>query len=308
MQREEIFAGCKHIIDELRRDIDIRIKCDKKFVDEANARIKKVGNYKSKLTEYAAYSGVGMSSSQGEMYGALGAKSLGDLIDHKEEYLTERFYAYVLSSYFPDRIEEMSAVCNKELNKYAQPVYPIIGAVAGAFVSWWLSVGLGALGFLATIALYKKTARSAAPYTRALRAMKSAKAFVEGEIAGMDEEKKKRIRLLSIHFSKQRASSILERMRCEALKAQIDALTRPRSSNAVSGSESACSENVGGDGSARREIVDEYGRTKGYVEDGRMYDEKSDRIGYVGSDNRVYDNSGARTGEVESGGRIREYK
>ena len=213
MQREEIFEGCKHIIAELEREIDTRISCDKKFVDDWNSKIKKVGNYKSKLIQYDSYPGVGMTMSQREIYSHFGPRSLGDLMEHKEEYLTDRFYAYVLSLYFPDRIAELSALRSKLLHKYAQPIYPIIGAVAGMLISPWLAAALGAVGLFAMTLVYKMTAKNAEPYTRILRAMESARSFVEGELRTMDEERKMRINILSTSFGRQRGESLIARRR-----------------------------------------------------------------------------------------------
>ena len=59
---------------------------------------------------------------------------------------------------------------------------------------------------------------------------------------------------------------------------------------------------------SRRDVTDDSGRTQGYLQDGRIYNDKSDVVGYVDEYNRVYDKDHRRVGEVEKDGKITKYK
>ena len=59
--------------------------------------------------------------------------------------------------------------------------------------------------------------------------------------------------------------------------------------------------------SNRTQIVDDYGRTQGYMENGRLYNDKSDVVGYIDEYNRVYDKDHRRVGEVNKNGKIEKY-
>lgn len=308
MTYDEFKCGLGEIFADLEKEIDIRISVDKEAVDNANSKIKRVGNYKSKLMPYDKYPTSISLWSLKSAYMELGAKNLSDLMENKDRILRDRVFGYVLSDNFPEDVSSVRSLLNKERYKYGWPGFPLVGAAIGIFFKWWLAAGLGALGLAIgiAIAIVNTKGERYKQISKKLATLRGARKYVECELAAMSDEDRQRIKHLQANFNKKKLTREFERRRIAVISAQIDALSKPGSSSKQSASQSA--EANDSQGSARREIVDEYGRTQGYVEDGRIYDNKSNLGGYVDSDSRVYDKSGARVGEVGSDGKITKYK
>lgn len=304
--QEEFEEGLADIIAEIEEKIDIRIRVDKKFVDDWNSKIKRVGNYKSKILSYDNYPSAGGSLKMS--YSELGAKNLGDLIENRDKYVRDILYAYVLSENFPERESAIRSEFHKEYFGYGWPAYPLVGAIVGLFFKWWVAICLGALGLAFGLAVFRFVCNGekCKLYSKKLTVLKNARNYVETKLSFMNEEERQKINLLKLNFNTKKHMSEFERRRIAVLNAQIDALSRSDNSEHASDSKDLAQED--GADSGRREVFDEYGRTQGYAEDGRLYNNKSDLIGYIDSDNRVYDKSGSRTGEVGSDGKITQYK
>ncbi|MBR2970694.1 MAG: hypothetical protein IKC48_02735 [Clostridia bacterium] len=308
MTQEEFQEGLSDIIAEIEEKIDIRIRVDKKFVDDRNSKIKRVGNYKSKILSYNNYPSAGAPSSLKMSYSELGAKNLGDLMENRDKYVRDMLYAYVLSENFPERESAIRSEFYKEYCNYGWPVYPLVGAIVGLFFEWWVAICLGTLGLALGLAVFRFV-RNSEKYklcSKKHTVLKNARKYVETALSLMNEEERQKINLLKLNFNTKKHMREFEQRKIAVLNTQIDALSRSDNSEKVSDSKDLARED--GTDSGRREVFDMYGRTQGYVEDGRLYDNKSDLIGYIDSENRVYDKSNSRKGEVGSDGKITQYK
>ena len=305
--QEEFKDALDEIFAEFESEIDVRIRVDKALVDEHNGKITRVGNYKSKIVSYESYPGKFRTTSSAMTYAEIGAKNLGDLIENRDRYVRNRVYAYVLSESFPDRAAAIKARLQKGLRGGEWPVYPFVGALVGVFFGWWVAACLGVLGLALGLILRSNRDRQACELcSKRLDHLRKARKYVEAEISLMSEEEKKEINRLKMNFNTKKYTSEFTRREIGVLNAQIDALTKVEISDKTP--DSSNTDQVSDADSGRCEIVDEQGRTQGYVEDGRLYDNKNDLVGYVDRESRVYDKSGSRTGEVEGDGRITKYK
>lgn len=310
MSKEEFDEGMTDIIAEYEEKIDIRIRADKEFVDGWNSKIKRVGNYKSKLIAYDKYPTVGNPASTIAAYSEIGAKNLADLIENRDKFVREGVYAYILSECFSERKSPISSALSKEYFKYGWPLYPIIGAIVGLFFKWWLAIGLGVAGLLAGFATlrYACDKEKCELYSKKISAYNRARKYVEAELCSLSEEEQKRISSNKIKLNNQKLKAEFEQRKIAALRAEIDALSRPGYSTKSADSQSSSGTESTNSGGGRSEVVDEYGRSQGYVEDGRLYNNKSDLVGYVDGNNQVYDKSSTRMGEVGNDGKITKYK
>ena len=305
MTEEEFELACQDIIQKYSEQLDIRIKIDKECIDSHNQSIKKVRNYKSKLLTYAQCPKCFGWTIQRE-YIPWQAQNLEDLMDNREKYLKYQVYGYVLSAYYPENVNIASKLFSRAYFRGGWPFYPVIGAVVGAFFNWTIAAILGALGLAVGIFVCKKNRPTYKKYGEVLKGKKLAVEYVKKAIEDLPEEEKQKIHIIKCNLDRQKSCSDGEKMKLAKLNAEIDALSRPSRSTSQSPSSSQTAQTDGANG--RKEVTDEYGRTQGYLEGGKLYNDKSDVVGHVDNDGRVYDSDYHRIGEVESDGKITKYK
>jgi YD repeat-containing protein len=136
---------------------------------------------------------------------------------------------------------------------------------------------------------------------------KAALAYANETVNSLSSDEQDRVQKIGLDLFARYAETQKLRREIAQLKSEIDALSRPSYSSSTSKPTTSGSSSSSGS-SGRNEIVDDYGRTQGYSEDGRLYDQKGNVTGYVDEYNRVYDSDHKRVGEVRTDGKIEKYR
>lgn len=301
-------------VDEYCAEFDRMIELGKKYVETENERRRNLKLDKNYVKTYENYP----MGTEGDYkrFREYGIENLQELIDHKEEIAISRAYAYIRSGYYLDELNAAGKAESDALSeKFGLPFGIAIAlGIVGLFFKWWIGLILFLVSYAigATVIMEKNKPKfdelSAITKEKkeALAQAKEAIAYANETLSSLSNKEKERVNLMDVDLRLKYYETQKVRREIEQLKSQIDALSRPSYSSSTKTSSSG--NQTTSSASGRNEIVDDAGRSKGYTEDGRIYDQKSNLVGYVDEHNRVYDADYKRVGEVRSDGKIEKYR
>lgn len=131
--------------------------------------------------------------------------------------------------------------------------------------------------------------------------------YVKQAVEKLSFSAQERVQIVQASLNVMYAETQRSKRDIARLTQEIATMARTRATNSSTSFQNANADSTYSSG-GRKEIVDDAGRTQGYVEDGRIYNDKSDVVGYVDSDRRVYDADHRRVGEVGKDGKIEKYR
>jgi YD repeat-containing protein len=180
--------------------------------------------------------------------------------------------------------------------------------IVGLFFKWWIGLILFLVSYaIGATVIMEKNKPKFDELSAIVKEKKATLEYANATLSSLSNKEKERVNSMEVDLLVKYRETQKIRREIEQIKAQIDALSRPSYSSSTTRTTSSGSSTKSSAG-GRAEIVDDAGRRQGYVEDGRIYNDKSDVVGYVDSDRRVYDADHRRVGEVRSDGKIEKYR
>ena len=309
MEENEFWSVCAEIKEREEQALDTYITASKKISDEQNRPYREMA-LRSHDSIYLA-------------------DNLQELIDKRDSSLLHIVYAEITGNAFADENkairneiktretivhtirsdEETGIVCAGLMGLFAFFVGPLWGCLATA-------IGLTASIFCAFGAAKKRKEKAKADielFSRILEKREQAVVYANEKIDELPQEERETV--VTVRDRKNKYYAEMQKIRAdiERIKAKMKVLAASfREIGCDSAGTTSKTTTSGSSGSSsssgRNEIVDDYGRTQGYSEDGRLYDQKGNVTGYVDEYNRVYDSEHKRVGEVRSDGKIEKYR